>query len=125
MLNRLNVNMRKAKSAAIIVCDQGKNYDAMLRRMRHFNRIPSRFGLWPGRKISRNITLDLILEDIVYRDSKKSLFIQAADCCGYALLRRENPLPSKTAFGLDKSFYQLEPVIVKAANHKDPYGIIR
>lgn len=125
LLNRINVNMRKAGSTAVIFSDEGKNYDAMLRRMRRHNFIASHFGQWPGGVPAKNIPLDRILEDLVYRDSKRSLFIQAADWCGYALLRRENPIPSKTKLGLDQSFYILEPIMVKAAHGADPYGVIR
>lgn len=125
LLNRINMNMKRSGSRAVIFNDEGKDYDGLLRKMRRHNPISSRFGSWPGGATTQNITIDRILEDIVYRDSKKSLFVQAADCCGYALLRRENPIPSKTALGLDKSFYILEPIMVKAAFSSDPYGIIR
>jgi hypothetical protein len=123
MLNRINVNMRKSGSQALMISDQGKGYDKLFRRMRRFNYIPSRLGAWEGGSYSKNITIDRIIEDIVYRDSKRSLFIQAADSCAYALLRSERPIPSKTALGLDQSFMILEPIIVKAANHRDHRGL--
>lgn len=125
LLNRINVNMSKSGSRALIISDEGKNYDAMLRRIRRHNPIPSMYGQWGDGRRTKSIKADLILEDIVYRDSAKSLFVQMADCCAYALLRRENPIASKTKYGLDKSFYNLEPIMVKAANGKDPYGVIR
>lgn len=125
LLNRINVNMRVSGSRAIIISDEGKSYDFMLRRMRRFNYIPSRFGTWPGGSMSKNITIDRILEDISYRDSARSMFIQMADCCAYALLRRENPVASKTKYGIDQSFYICEPIMVKRANGADPYGVIR
>ena len=34
-------------------------------------------------------------------------------------------LPSKNALGLNRSFYILEPIMVKAAFAGDPYGVIR
>lgn len=125
LLNRINVNMTRAGSEALIFCDEGKSFDAMLRRMRRFNYIPSKHGGWSGGKQAKNITLDRILEDIVYRNSAKSMMIQAADCCGYALLRHESPVPSKTALGLHRSFRILDPIMVLAANGKDALGIIR
>ena len=125
MINRIHVNMRKSGSRALLISDEGKNYDAMLRRMRRFNYIPSKYGAWEDGSFAKNITANRILDDIVYRDSKRSLFIQMADCCAYALLRRENPIASKSKYGLDKSFYLLEPIMVKAANGKDQFGIIR
>lgn len=125
LLNRINVNMRKASSRAILISDEGKSYDFMLRRMRRVNYIPSKFGAWGGGSMSKNITIDRILEDISYRDSARSLFIQMADCCAYALLRRENPIASKTKYGLDQSFFICEPIMVKRANGLDPHGVIR
>jgi len=74
---------------------------------------------------AKNIPTDRILEDISYRDSARSILIQAADCCAYALLRRERHLESKNALGLHQSFYILEPIMVKQAFGKDPYGIVR
>jgi hypothetical protein len=68
---------------------------------------------------------DRLLEDLVYRDSARSIFIQAADACAFALLRRERPIPSKTALGLDQSFYILDRIMVKQAFGPDPYGVIR
>lgn len=127
LLNRIHVNMHYAGSHAVIISDEGKNYDKLLRKMRRHNYIPSQFGLWAPGQPARNITVTRILEDIVYRDSKHSLFIQAADACVYALLRSERPIPSKTALGLNVSLMILEPIMVKAAYGADPrrLGIIR
>jgi hypothetical protein len=125
LLNRIDVNMRYAGSAAVVFCDEGKSYDAIRRKAGVFNYIPSRLGNWSPGKTSKNIPVDRILEDIVYRDSARSIFVQAADACAYALLRHERPIPSKTALGLDRSFFILERILVKQAFRRDPYGIIR
>lgn len=125
MLNRVHVNMEKSGSTAVIFCDEGKSYDRLLRKLRVYNPIRSKLGVWQDGNEFANIKLERILEDIVYRDSKRSQFIQAADASAYALLRRERPHPSKTALGLDTSFYLLEPIMVKAANGRDSYGVVR
>ena len=125
LLQRIQMNMRKSGSRCVIFCDAGKSYDALRRRMGIHNYIRSQFGDWGGGRPSINLPADRILEDIVYRDSARSIFIQAADACAYVLLRRERPLPSKTALGLDQSFFILEPIMVKQAFRRDPYGIIR
>ena len=127
MLNRINRNMRDAGSRAIMISDEGKSYDKLLRRMRRHNYIPSKIGMWETGAMSKNIRINRILEDLVYRDFVRSLFVQAADCCVYALLRSENPLPSKTELGLDQSLMILERIMVKQAFAKDPkkLGIIR
>jgi hypothetical protein len=125
LLSRIQMNMTKAGSQAIIFCDEGKSYDSIRRKLGKHNFIPSKMGDWGDGKASKNFPTDRILEDIVYRDSAKSILVQAADACAYALLRRERPIPTKTALGLDKSFYILERILVKAAFGKDPMGIIR
>jgi hypothetical protein len=127
MLNRINRNMVANDSRAIIISDEGKSYDKLLRRMRRHNYIPSRIGAWETGQFSKNIRVGRVIEDLVYRDSARSLFIQAADCCVYALLRSENPLASKTALGLDQSLMILERIMVKEAFAKCPrkLGIIR
>jgi hypothetical protein len=125
LLNRIQTNMRYAGSQAVIFCDEGKSYDSIRRKIGVFNYIPSKLGSWEGGVSSKNLPADRILEDIVYRDSARSIFIQAADACAYALLRRERPIASKSALGLHESFYILERIMVKQAFAKDPYGIIR
>lgn len=125
LLVRIQNNMRKAGSQAVIFCDEGKSYDHIRRKLGVFNFIPSKYDAWSDGIQAKNIPTDRILEDIVYRDSAKSIFVQAADACAYALLRRECPIASKTKFGLDKSFHILERILVKAAYSKDPMGIIR
>ena len=125
LLTRIHNTMRAAGSQAIIFCDEGKNYDSLRRKQGRFNYIPSALGSWPDGRPSKNIPIDRVLEDIIYRDSRRSIFIQAADSCAYALLRRERQIPSKTRYGLHKSFFILEPNVVKIAFRKDPYGIIR
>jgi len=125
LLNRIEVNMSKSGSRAMIISDEGKSYDAMLRRMRHFNFIPSKHGHWHEHGSARNIPIERIIEDIVYRDSKRSLFIQVVDFCAFALLRRESQIASRNKYGLHLSFDILEPIIVKRANSRDPLGIIR
>ena len=127
LLNRINKNMEKADSHALIISDEGKSYDKLYRKMRRHNFIPSSIGQWETGAISKNIVLDRVVEDIIYRDSERSLFIQAADACAYSVLRSESPIPSKTALGLDQSMLILEPIMVKAAFGKCPkkLGIIR
>jgi len=44
LLNRINVNMGKAKSSCIIFSDEGKNYDKLVRRLRRHNYISSKLG---------------------------------------------------------------------------------
>ncbi|HEY4000530.1 MAG TPA: DUF3800 domain-containing protein [Candidatus Xenobia bacterium] len=127
-LNRINRTAEAQKSRALIISDEGKEgeYTRLARRMSVFNPIPSRYGTWvdSGEK-TKNITLDRIIEDPFFKKSEKSYFIQMADFCAYALLRREVPLESKNRYGLDKAFDLLQPVLFTKAYSKDAMGIIR
>lgn len=127
LVQRIENNMRKKGSKAIIISDEGKNYDFLLRKMRRFNYIPSSQGAWADGSTSKNMPAENVLEDIVYRDSKRSYFIQAADFCAYSLLRFENPTERAIRMGFDQSFMRLDKALVKHAYGADPrkLGIIR
>lgn len=128
LLNRINRTMQAWNSHAILICDEGKesDYTRLCRRMGVFNPIPSRYGIWQDTgETHRNIPIERVIEDPFFKDSKFSYFIQLVDFCGYALLRRERPLPSKTRYGLDKAFNVLSPILVREACRYDPEGIVR
>jgi hypothetical protein len=126
LLNRINRTMVEWDSHAFLVSDEGKDYTALLRRMTVHNPIPSRFGSWATGP-TRNITLDRIVEDLFFRRSDRSYFIQLADFCAYALFRSERPVESKTKYGLDRAFDLLGPICTPECFSKDPrkLGIIR
>jgi hypothetical protein len=127
LMTRINNTMKAWKSNAIIVHDEGKDYTSLVRKMAVYNPIASRYGCWDDGKTLRNFTTDYILEDIFFRDSKRSQFIQMADFCAYALFRSEFPLASKAKFGTNSTFQELEPICIKEAYGNDPrkLGIIR
>ena len=112
---------------SLIISDEGKNYDKLLRKMRVFNHVPSAYGGWQTGTFTKNIPVSSIVEDIVYRDSAKSLFIQAADFTAFSLLRFENPTAKAIAYDYHRSFMILEQRLLKVAFKGDPknLGIIR
>lgn len=121
MCNRIQRNMQARNSHALLISDEGKSFDSLVRRMRRYNPIPGRFG---GR-LER--PLDRIVEDLVYRKSDRSLFIQAADFCAFSLLRFESPTPKIERLGLAEAFLTLDRVLEKRAFGADPrkLGIVR
>lgn len=127
LMQRIENTAKKRKSHALVISDEGKNYDHLLRKMRRHNYIPSAKGAWADGSTSKNIPAENLIEDIVYRDSKRSFFIQAADFCAYSLLRFEKPTPRAEKMGFDQSFLLLEPALLKIAFAADPrkLGIIR
>jgi hypothetical protein len=127
LLNRINRNMQASSSHALLICDEGKEaaYTRLTRRMAVFNMIPSQYGRWEGGEAAKNIPIDRILEDPVFKPSRRSYFVQLADFAAYALLRRERQLPSKNRYGLHEAFNLLRPVLVTQATKYDPDGILR
>lgn len=127
LMQRIENTAKARRSKAIVISDEGKNYDFLLRKMRRHNYIPSALGAWADGSASKNIPAKHVIEDIVYRDSKRSLFIQAADFCAFSLLRHEDPTPKAIRMGFDRSFLRLEPALLKIAFAADPrkLGIIR
>lgn len=127
MLNRINRALISWDSHGLIISDEGKEpvYTRLVRKMYVYNPIPSKFGTWENGKKWKNIPLDRLVEDPFFKDSSQSYFVQLVDFCAYALLRKENPIPSKTKYGLNESFSRLRDILVTEANSSDPEGIIR
>jgi hypothetical protein len=125
LLNRLDTNVRKNGDQALIISDEGKDYNRLLNLKRKNNRIPSAFGDWGSGNLNTSIPIANIVERIWLRPSSQCRFIQAADFCAYSLLRQDEPYPSHTALGINKLYGILEPCLVKEANHKDPQGVVR
>jgi hypothetical protein len=75
---RIHNTTERWNSHALLICDQGKeaNYTRLIRKMGVFNPIPSMLGVWPEGTPTRNITVDRILEDPYFKDSRRSYFIQ-------------------------------------------------
>lgn len=128
LLNRINRTLKEWNSHGILVCDEGNeaSITKQVRRMSVYNPVPSIYKVWidSGEK-SKNIPLENIIEDPVFKQSNKSYFIQLCDFVAYALLRREMPIASKTKYGYNLSFNHLNRVLVKEATRNDPEGIIR
>ena len=128
LLNRMNRALIDWNSYGLIISDEGKEniYTKIVRKMYVYNPIPSKFGVWADTgKTWKNIPLERLVEDPFFKDSSQSYFIQLVDFCAYALLRRENPIPSKNKYGIHEGFSRLKDILVTEANKKDSEGIIR
>jgi len=125
LVDRLNVGAGKhiPPTLVMLISDEGKNFNYLVRRMRRYNPVTSRFGVWGSGATVMNRPITRVVEDIVYRDSRHSQFIQLADFCAFSLLRFENPIASRTRYGLDKSFLRLQPRLQTNAFGKDPRGL--
>jgi Protein of unknown function (DUF3800) len=129
LLNRINRTMQAWDSYAHLICDNGKEhqYTSMVRKMRVHNPIPSNRGEWESGQETKNIPIERILEDPQFKNSERSFFIQTSDFLAYSLLRYELPDATARKRRVHLSFEQLDKVLVRECNPRDPKrkGIIR
>jgi hypothetical protein len=94
----INRAMQARDAYAIIISDEGhdKNYRNVVRALAEANKV------------------ERIVEDAFFKSSEHSYFIQLADFCGYALLRREAPTPIIEQYGSNQAFALLGPALVTA-----------
>ena len=126
LMNRINRTAEANKTNVLLISDAGQEpqFTKRIRKMRVHNPIPSNQGSWKDTgKPTKNITLDHMIEDPFFKDSRSSYFIQLVDFCAYALLRSERPLASKTALGYDKMYDLLAPITMAVNNKADPRGL--
>lgn len=98
-----------------------KQLTGLLRRMRRHNPIPSQLA---GAGY-RNIHLKKVIEDPVYRDSRHSLLVQAADLCAFLLYQKFAPNKYMRRNSGANYFARIEPVLCRVASLRDPHGIVR
>ena len=128
LANRVQTMMRKHGSYAVVIFDKGMEAETtkIVRRLSVFNPIPSAMGAWGDGDAYRNIVLDRFLDDPFFKDSRSSYFLQLADFCAWALLKREVPPTGFVAErSYDKLFDVVAPVCFRPASPRDPLGIIR
>lgn len=103
----------------IVDGDQSGRLVKLVRKMRHVNFVPSQYGA------ARNLPTRSIIEDPVFRDSRHSLLVQAADVAAYFLYQQEVPNSYMRRSGGKAYFNRLEPIYNRLAARNDPQGVVR
>lgn len=129
MLTRIN-NTLKAKNAfGILICDEGNEngLTSIVRKMKKENYVPDRLDHYGFNGGQRNLPLERIIEDPLFKTSKSSYFIQLSDMVAFSLLRNEKPVAGSTQPKVQTAFDQLDRSLVKIAfkSDKRKKGIIR
>ena len=119
------------KTNALTFFDRGHDENlGIYRKARVYLPTGSMFGSWwAGR--TKNLPMSHFVKDANFKDSKHSLFIQAADLVAYAALMRERSAvgtltPWQAAAGLGNA-YDLIPITVlnRRASWRHPKGIVQ
>lgn len=121
VLNRIDRTLVAKRAIGVLICDEGNEnkLTAIVRKMKKENHIPyNSHGSIGG---TRNIPLDRIIEDPLFKTSKSSYFIQLSDFIAFSLLRNERPLDG-TQTKVRIAFDQLDQVLIKEANRYDRRG---
>lgn len=125
----LDARLNAYRSRALIFADQGREMEITraFRKMNVFNPIPSQFGGWSDALKTKNIPVERVIEDPVFKESHQSYFIQLADCVAFSLLKREVvPTSSIKKYGIHRMFEKnIGGVCFRLAAPKDPLGIVR
>ncbi|MDE2471925.1 MAG: DUF3800 domain-containing protein [Bradyrhizobium sp.] len=120
MLQRFNTELTVNRDLGIVFADDTneEKIRGLLRKMRVYNPVPSRFG---G---SYSAPVTSILEDPIIRKSEHSFYIQVADMASHALYRKLYPKPAHKRFNAHRLFDLLGPVLHLPASKSDPQGIV-
>ena len=113
---------RKPDDTGMVLSDNtdGGKLRTLIRRMRHFNMIPSRYG-----PASRNLKLQYIIEDPVLRDSQFSLMHQMNDVVAYCAKQLYDPNSYVRKKGAGSFYKRLTNVSLQVVSTKNPYGIVQ
>jgi len=128
LLNRINKTGEKLGRRALLICDEGKEekLTKLCRHLRQENLVPSRFRKWGDTgQPTKHLPLTHVVEDPLFKSSKGSYLLQAADLVAHSLLRFDNPTPKSQRTGVSKVFPSLDPVLYRAASPRDHYGVVR
>lgn len=115
---------RNPDDRGIILSDntEGEKLRKLIRKMRHFNFIPNRKDFFS--EGARNMKLEYVIEDPVFRDSKNSFLHQMNDVLAYCVRQRYEPNAYMKKKGGHNFYKRLDNVVVKKVTSKNEYGIV-
>ncbi|CAM3542841.1 DUF3800 domain-containing protein [Sphingobacterium prati] len=108
----------------IILSDntEGQKLRTLLRKMRHYNTIPNNSRFYESGY--RNLKINSVIEDPVFRDSQYSFLHQMNDVLAYCVRQRYQPNSYMKKKGGNNFYKRLENVIVKEVTSRNTFGIV-
>lgn len=101
---------------------EGEKLRMLIRRMRHYNTISHTQSLHPSGY--RNLKLDYIIEDPIFRDSQHSFLHQMNDVVAYCVRQKYEPNAYMKKKGGHNFYKRLEDVALKIAIKDNDLGLI-
>ena len=123
-LTRINNTLKANNAFGVLICDEGNEnkLTSIVRTMKKHNHVPDRLDMYGYNHASRNMPLERIIEDPLFKTSKSSYFIQLSDMIAFSLLRNEKPIEGSTQPKVQAAFEQLDKSLVKVAFRGDKRG---
>ncbi|WP_394906086.1 DUF3800 domain-containing protein [uncultured Mesonia sp.] len=108
----------------IILSDntEGEKLRKLIRKMRHYNNIPNNKSLYDDGY--RNMKLEYIIEDPIFRDSQHSFLHQMNDVIAYCVKQKYQPNNYMRRKGGHNFYKRLNNVSCKAVSNKNDLGIV-
>ncbi|ACU61337.1 DUF3800 domain-containing protein [Chitinophaga pinensis] len=112
---------RNPDDRGIVLSDNtdGGKLRSLIRKMRHFNMIPSMYGTK-----ARNLQLQYVIEDPVLRDSQYSFMHQMNDVVAYCAKQMYEPNSYMRKKGGHNFYKRLSNVSLKVVSRKNSFGIV-
>lgn len=108
----------------IILSDntEGERLRKLVRKMRHFNSIPNMNELYT--EGYRNVPLEYVIEDPVFRDSQHSFIHQMNDVIAYCVRQKYEPNKYMIKKGGHNFYKRLYNVVTKQVSTKNDLGLV-
>lgn len=101
---------------------EGEKLRKLIRKMRHFNTIPNTREYYQGGY--RNMKLEYLIEDPVFRDSKHSFIHQMNDVIAYCVRQKYEPNTYMKKKGGHNYYKRLKDVVTKEVSRSNNLGIV-
>lgn len=115
---------QNADDRGMILSDntEGEKLRKLIRKMRHFNTIPNTQEYYHSGY--RNMRLEYIIEDPIFRDSKYSFMHQMNDVVAYCVRQKYQPNSYMKRKGGHNFYRRLQNVVVGQVSKKNDLGIV-